>query len=357
MAPLAVGIMSGTSADGVTAAAVRFSGKNLRVLRCLTIPYPKALRARVLSAPSLDAWGLSRLNWELGERFADAALAVSRGLKPAVIGSHGQTIVHGPNDRPRHTLQLAEPAVIRERLGVPVVADFRPQDLAAGGEGAPLVSAFDLFLFGTGPLRAAVNIGGVANLSFVGHGRLWSAFDTGPGNALMDLAVRKASGGRLSCDRDGRLAAKGWANARLVAKLLELPYFSRQPPKSLDKNEFGERFLQRHFGPMRLENRLATLTLLTASSIAKACRSFAAARLHEVVVSGGGALNPVLMRALRAELKGIPVKTTADFGLDPMAKEAACFAWLAWRAWQGKPNNCPAATGARGPRILGKVLK
>lgn len=353
---IAVGLMSGTSADGVTACLVRVSERKIKVLRHKTFPYTRSVREQVLNAPSLNAWELSRLNWTLGTEFARAALSITRGLRPRVIGSHGQTIVHGPDDRPRHTLQIAEPAVIAEALKVPVVADFRPQDLAADGQGAPLVPAFDEFLFSKGPLRAVVNIGGVANVSFVGRGKLWSAFDIGPGNALMDLAVRQASGGRLAYDRGGRLAAKGWADARLVAKLLRLPYFSRKPPKSLDKNEFGEIFLKRHFSGQKLENKFASLTLLTASSIAHACRRFAPGKIAEVVVSGGGALNPVLLRALRSELSGIPLKTTSDFGLHPMAKEAACFAWLAWRALEGKPNNCPAATGARGPRILGKVL-
>jgi len=358
---LAIGLMSGTSADGVTAVLVEFRGRSLKVLRCATCLYAPALRRRVLAASRLAAPELSRLNFELGEAFARAARRVSRGRQVAVIGSHGQTVWHGPDASPPNTLQIAEPAVIAERTGITVAADFRTRDMAAGGQGAPLTPAFDEFLFGRGPLRCLQNIGGIGNVSVAGRGRLWAAFDTGPGNSLIDEAARLGTGGRLQMDRDGRLAARGRAYERLVAVLLKLPFFRRPPPKSLDRGSFGAQFLRRHFGrvtPQRLPDVLATLTLFTARSINDSYRRFVLPRHHvrEVVVSGGGALNPVLMRHLRGLLAPIPVTASDRYGLPVMAKEAAAFAWLGLRALQGQPNNCPQATGARGRRILGKVV-
>ncbi len=356
---LAIGLMSGTSSDGVTAALVGFSGRSVRVLRVETRPFPAALRRRILNAPNLATAELSRLNFELGEAFAAAALRVRGRAEVAVIGSHGQTVWHGPAARPANTLQLAEPSVIAERTGLPVAADFRPRDMAAGGQGAPLVPAFDEFLFSRGPMRALQNIGGIGNVSIAGGGRLWTAFDTGPGNGLLDLAARLATNGRLQMDEDGRLAARGRVDARRLAAMLRHPYFSRRPPKSLDKNDFGDAFLRRHFarvGRARLPDVLATLAAFTAKSIALSYARFSPRKVAEVVVAGGGARNPSIMRALAAEVSPAPVVASDKYGLPVMAKEAACFAWLGLRAWQGRPNNCPQATGARGRRILGKIV-
>ena len=357
---LAVGLMSGTSADGVTAALVAVSPDSVKVRRFETYPYTPRLRQLVLNAPLLRAPDLSRLNFELGESFARAALDISRGTRPSVVGSHGQTVWHGPDAVPPNTLQLAEPAVIAERTGLTTVADFRPRDMAAGGQGAPLVPAFDLFLYGRGPLRAVVNIGGIANVSLVGRGRLWSAFDTGPGNALMDEAVRRATKGRLEMDRGGKLAARGRPDERLIKRLLANPYFKKSPPKSLDRAAFGPALIDRHFPrltPARLPDALATLAELTARSLwFSILENAPQAPLAEVVVSGGGALNAHLMRRLRLLFSPTPVATTAAHGLPVMAKEAACFAWLAARALDGRPNHAPAATGARGVRVLGKII-
>jgi anhydro-N-acetylmuramic acid kinase len=356
---LAVGLMSGTSADGVTAALVELSDGGARVLRFETRPYPTALKRLVLAAPDLRAAELSRLNFALGEAFAAAALRISRGARPALIGSHGQTVWHGPDAEPANTLQLAEPSVIAERTGLPVVADFRPRDMAAGGQGAPLVPAFDLFLFGRGPLRAIVNIGGISNASLVGRGRLFAAFDTGPGNALMDEAVRRATRGRAEFDRGGRLAARGRVDERLLRRLLAHPYFKKAPPKSLDRSTFGPALLEREFprlSPARLPDALATFAELTARSLWFAVLENAPAPVAELVVSGGGALNAHLMRRLGALFSPARAATTASFGMPVMAKEAACFAWLAARALDGRCNNAPAATGARGPRVLGKIV-
>ena len=358
---LAIGLMSGTSADGVTAALVDIRGRRLKVLRCQTYPYAPALRRRVLGAPGLSASELSRLNFELGGAFGQAARRIGRGRQAAVIGSHGQTVWHGPDASPPNTLQLAEPCVIAERAGTPVAADFRTRDMAAGGEGAPLVPAFDEFLFASGPLRCLQNIGGIGNVSVAGLGRLWTAFDTGPGNSLMDEAARQATAGRLHMDKDGRLARRGRPDERLVARLLGDAFFKRRPPKSLDKGSFGAAFLRRHFQrvtPARLPDVLATLNLFTARSIAESYRRFILPRhsVREVVVSGGGALNPVLMEHLARLLAPVPVLTSERFGLPVMAKEAVAFAWLGLRALQGRSNNCPQATGARGRRILGKLV-
>jgi len=353
---LAVGLMSGTSADGVTAALVRIGPDGLVVVRHRTYPYSAALKKRVLGAPQLSVAELSRLNVELGEAFASAALAIAGRAKPSVIGSHGQTVWHGPNAVPPNTLQIAEPAVIAERAGVTVVADFRPRDMAAGGQGAPLVPAFDLFLYGRGPLKAVVNIGGISNATILGHGKIHAAFDTGPGNALMDEAMRRATKGRRDFDAGGRLAAAGAVDEALVKRLLAHPYFLRMPPKSLDRSTFGPALLDRLYprlAPKELPGALATLAELTARSLWLGVLGSAPGPLSEVVISGGGALNGHLMRRLRALFSPTPVGVTA---LPVMAKEAACFAWLASRALDGKTNNAPSATGARGPRVLGKIV-
>ena len=357
---LAVGLMSGTSADGVTAVLARFEGRRVETLKLVTRPYDSKLKRLVLDAPKLQTPELSRLNFALGEAFAKAAIAVIGKNKPVVIGSHGQTVWHGPAADPPNTLQLAEPSLIAERTRVPVVADFRPRDMAGGGEGAPLVPAFDEFLFSQGPLRALQNLGGIGNVSLAGRGKLWSAFDTGPGNGLMDLAVRLATKGAKEMDEDGKLAARGRADEALVAAMLRHPYFSRKPPKSLDRDDFGPAFLRRHFPKLTRENlpdALATLNLFTARSVALSYETLPRrAQLSEVVVAGGGALNPVLMANLQRLLAPVPVVSSEAHGLPVMAKEAVCFAWLGLRALRGETNNCPQATGAKGRRILGKIV-
>lgn len=355
----ALGLMSGTSADGVTAVLAEIGGAGVRVLRQRTTPYAPALKRLVLGAAELKAPELSRLNFALGEAFASAALGVMRGARPAVIGSHGQTVWHGPDASPPNTLQLAEPALIAERCGVPVIADFRPRDMAAGGQGAPLVPAFDLFLYGSGPLKAVLNLGGIANVSLVGGGRLHAAFDTGPGNALMDEAVRRATGGRREYDAGGRLAAAGRVDRARLRRMLRTPYFLRPAPKSLDRTTFGPAFLAKHLPrPTRrnLPDLLATLAELSAVSVWLGVLENAPGPVSELLVSGGGCFNAHLMRRLGALFSPAKVRTTAADGLPVMAKEAACFAWLAVRALGGRPNNAPAATGAAGPRVLGKLV-
>ncbi|MBI5247041.1 MAG: anhydro-N-acetylmuramic acid kinase [Elusimicrobia bacterium] len=353
---LGVGLMSGTSADGVTAALVRLSPSGLRVLRHRTYPYSATLKKRVLGAPSLSVAELSRLNVELGEAFAAAALKISGRARPSVIGSHGQTVWHGPNDVPPNTLQIAEPAVIAERTGITTVADFRPRDMAAGGQGAPLVPAFDLFLYGRGPLRAVINIGGISNATIVGLGKIHAAFDAGPGNALLDEAVRRVSDGRREYDAGGRLAASGRVDEKILRRLSTHPYFFKAPPKSLDRSTFGPALLDRYYPRLNKKNlpdALATLCELTARSLWLSIVENSSFPPVEIVVAGGGALNKHLMRRLSALFSPARVRAAE---IPVMAKEAACFAWLAARALDGKANNAPSATGARGPRILGKIV-
>jgi anhydro-N-acetylmuramic acid kinase len=348
--------MSGTSADGVTAALVRIGSGGLRVLRHRTYPYLAPLKKRVLAAPGFSASELSRLNFELGETFASAAIRIAGRSRPSVIGCHGQTIWHGPNESPPNTLQIGEASVIAERTGVAVVADFRPRDIAAGGQGAPLVPAFDLFLHGRGPLKAVVNIGGIANATILSHGTIHAAFDTGPGNALLDEAVRRATKGRFEFDAGGRLAASGRMDEGRVKHLLGHPYFLKSPPKSLDRSTFGPALLDRiypHLPELNLPDALATLCEATARSLWLAILENAPAPISEVIVSGGGALNGHLMRRLRVLFAPVRVNVSE---IPAMAKEAACFAWLASCALDGKTNNSPSATGARGPRILGKII-
>lgn len=361
---LALGLMSGTSADGVSLALVEIRGMGLKVLRHETRSYPADVRKRILASADMKARELSRLDFELGSIFASAARSFCLKnrvpfKKLAAAGSHGQTVCHCPDGNPPSTLQIGEPSFIAETLGVPVVADFRPSDMAAGGQGAPLIPFLDEYLFGSGPARMLQNIGGIGNLSVVGGGVEASGFDTGPGNCLMDAAVRAATGGKLFFDKDGRFARSGRIDFGKVERLLRLPFFSRKPPKSLDRDDFGPGFLLKHWGgvkPSGLADAVATLNYFTAASIELAARKFVKAGAAEMTVSGGGALNPVLMEHLARLLKPVKVSRISEYGIHPLAKEPACFALMAWLALGGKSNHCPGATGARGKRILGKII-
>lgn len=367
-ARLALGLMSGTSADGCSVCLVRSGpGSRFKVLAHKTYPYGPALRARILGAAQGSVEDLARLHFELGGLFGRQAVRFLReiGVAPRgvrVVGSHGQTVVHLPAGRLPATLQIGELSIIAEVAGLPVVGDFRPSDLAAGGQGAPLVPFLDQALFGQGPPRAFQNIGGIANVCAVGRGAAPLAFDTGPGNCLIDLAARAATRGAWAFDRDGRLAGRGRLDRRLARRMLGLAYFRRPPPKSLDRSAFGEAFLKRWMGPLlkrRPNDAVATLTLFAAASIADAYKGFVLPkrRIREVVLSGGGAFNPVLVGHLIDLLRPIPVRLISDFGIPVQAKEPACFAWMALRALEGLPNHCPEATGARGPRVLGKIVR
>ncbi len=374
-----MGLMSGTSADGLSIAlcSIGTDGASLKVLACETYPYGAALQERILAAKNMRTPELSELNFELGRLWAGMVRRFCGEHKTsykniAVIGSHGQTVYHLPG-RLGSTLQIGEPSFIAEETKRPVISDFRPADMAAGGEGAPLIPFMDEYMFGKGLSRtlatgsidkvrglpvALQNIGGVGNIAFAGIGVTTFGFDTGPGNSLMDTAAALASGGKMSYDKDGSLAAAGRADRAMVERFLKLPFFALKPPKSLDRDTFSAAFLKKYFGRTNSENikdTLATLNLFTAASIALAFKKFAPAGTGEIIVSGGGALNPVLMNNISAELPGTKVSSIAAYGIHPLAKEPACFALLAWLALNGRINHCPSATGARGTRVLGKL--
>ena len=363
MGRLALGLMSGTSCDGISAALAEFQGRAVRVLAARTQPYPATLARLLRRGPDLAACELSALNMELGERFARAASSLLRaaGVAPrrvVVIGSHGHTIYHGPGDRTPSTLQIGEPAVLAERTAIPVVANFRPRDIAAGGAGAPLVPYFDEVFFGGGPVRALQNLGGIANVTVVGRGMTTQAFDTGPGNCLIDLAAGWASHGRLRYDVNGTLALRGRIDHRVVERLWRQPYFRRPPPKSTGRELFNETLLRQMFG-WRVQRApldvLATVTYFTAYSIAESYRRFLRYRFKEVIVSGGGVRNNTLMRHLARLLAPIPVHAIERYGIPAQAKEPVAFAFLALRALQGRVNHLPATTGAKTACILGTI--
>lgn len=375
---LLLGLMSGTSLDGVDAALVEVGGTTTadvtaRVVHSLTLPYDGGRREtlhRALVAGTAEA--LCDVHATMGEWLAEAALAVlaAAGVDPgdvAAIGSHGQTVWHRPPVAGRRgaTLQLGDAATIAERTGIAVVHDFRTRDVAAGGHGAPLVPWVDGLLFAAPDRsRALQNIGGIGNVTHVpprGGGTVF-AFDTGPGNALIDAAVEAATGGKASFDRDGVLAARGRVDERLLEQLLAHPYFAAEPPKSTGREAFGRPFVARLLEATEPEGDadwlelIATLTELTARSIADAYARWVLPRgVDEVVVTGGGARNPTLMARLAALLAPLPVVDGAALGVDPDAKEAVAFALLAWAHLHGVPANVPAATGASGPRVLGSL--
>jgi anhydro-N-acetylmuramic acid kinase len=373
-----IGLMSGTSADGVDAALVRISGAppelKWQVVAYHHLPHPPELREHIFTLFNLETGRvdlLCRLNFDLGRAFAQAALRVIEiaGLAPSqvdLIGSHGQTIWHIPADQEgASTLQIGEPAVIAELTGIPVVSNFRTRDMAAGGQGAPLVAYVDTLLL-TDPVktRAAQNIGGIANVTYLpplsgGLGQAF-AFDTGPGNMLIDDAARRASDGRLQYDLDGRLAAAGNIHPCLLEELLDEPYLTRKPPKTTGRELFGaqlgSRIWQKAVGlGLHPADTLATLTAFTAESIARAYRDFLPAQPEEVVVSGGGAHNPVLMHMLSNKLAPARLLLSDEVGLAVEAKEAVAFAILAYETWHGRPGNLPAATGASRPVVLGSL--
>ncbi|HEX9780796.1 MAG TPA: anhydro-N-acetylmuramic acid kinase [bacterium] len=359
--PLAIGLMSGTSCDGVSAALADIRGRRVRVLAHRTDPYPRAFAERLRNAARLTAPALSALHMELGERFAAAAVTLLRRarVRPsrvAVIGSHGHTVYHGPRDGSPSTLQLGAAAVIAERTGIDVAGDFRARDMAAGGEGAPLVPWFDEAVFGGGRVRALQNLGGIANVTLVGGGIRTLAFDTGPGNCLLDLAVQRATRGRMRCDLSGTLAAQGAIDARAVRRLAAHPYFRRRPPKSTGRELFNDAFLSRARPlPRALPDLLATLTCFTALSIADSYRRFLRPYPEEVIVSGGGVRNRALMAHLGAMLAPAAVRPIDAYGIPAQAKEPAAFALLALRALQRDVNHLPRTTGARRACVLGSV--
>lgn len=354
------GLMSGTSLDGVDGVVVEFQGDRGRLVASAHIPYPDALRAelRALCQPgdnelersALAAQDISRLYAETLKRLLQATLGAQPPVRAA--GCHGQTVRHRPERR--FSLQLLAPALVAELTGVPVVADFRSRDLAAGGQGAPLVPAFHRAQFGqAGRTRAVVNIGGIANVSVLRADGGVLGFDTGPGNVLLDAWCQRHRGWRF--DAGGAWASAGRPIPALLDRLLEDPYFRAAPPKSTGRERFNETWLEGHLrGNERPEDVQATLLQLTAESVAAAIET-ACPDANEVYLCGGGARNSALVSALRGRLAPRRVELTDVLGIDVEWVEAAAFAWLARAALLGLPGNVPEATGAAGPRVLGAI--
>ena len=359
---LYLGLISGTSADGIDAVLVRFAPR-LEVLAARTFPYPDGLRERVLALArnraevTLDEFG--SLDVEIGERFAAAAstLLQDAGVAPhdvAAIGSHGQTVCHRPLAPLRFTLQLGDPNVIAERTGIATVADFRRADVAAGGQGAPLLPALHAAVLADAAApRAILNLGGIANLTLLVPGKAVLGFDTGPANCLLDAWSQQVRG--TPRDEGGAWARSGRADGLLLERLLEDSYFGSSPPKSTGREYFNLDWLDARL-PAGLDaaDIQATLLQLSARSIANALRE-SAPDVRELYACGGGVHNRELMGALRAALPDVGIDTTAALGLDPDFLEAVGFAWLARARLANIPGNLPSVTGARGPRILGGI--
>jgi anhydro-N-acetylmuramic acid kinase len=336
-----VGLMSGTSGDGVSAALVEVGRGRPRVLATRTTPYPPALRRRVLELPRAGAAELCEMSVILGEAFAAAARPFAR--RAQLVGSHGQTVWHIPG---RASLQIGEPAVIAAATGLPVVSDFRPADIAAGGQGAPLVPFADRMLFARrGRSVAVLNIGGIANVTWLGADGRVAAFDTGPGNCLMDAAARRFLGKPF--DRDGARARRGRPDLALLAGWLRHPWFRTPPPRSTGRELFSDDWLERR-GRTGADDLLATLARFTAFTLAS--HTLACGRPDDVLVGGGGWRNRFLIQLLEDRF-GHPLRPTDDAGVPWDAREAAAFALLAWAHVKGIPANI--ATGGR-PAVLGK---
>jgi anhydro-N-acetylmuramic acid kinase len=376
---LVVGLISGTSADAVDAAVCAIEGAppqiEARIVHAITYAYPDGFQQRIHRACMPDQSRvdeLCQLNADLGEHFAAAALAVISGAGLAVdnidlIGSHGQTVWHmvDPSGRVTSTLQLTEAAIIAERTGITTISDFRPRDIAAGGQGAPLTSYADwLLLRHPTHWRAAQNLGGIGNVTFLppltDQASLPLAFDTGPSNALIDAASEILTQGAQSYDRNGQLAAQGKVDDDWLRVLLAHPYYRRQPPKTTGRELFGADMgtalvAEGRSRKLRDVDILATLTALTAASIADAYRRYAPVPVAEVILGGGGTRNPALVEMLREWLQPAVVLTHEDIGLDSDNKEALVFAMLAHETWHARPGTHPALTGARHPVVLGQI--
>ena len=391
---IVAGVMSGTSADGINVAVVRIEGpdnprsrsrrQHLRGQECprytllahAEYPFPAAVRRTILATMNAElarVADLARLNFLLGELYADAVAKTARKhrAKLDLVGCHGQTIYHQGVAAPflgrklAVTWQTGEGAVIAARLGVPVISDFRPSDMAAGGKGAPLVPFLDYFLYRDQRVgRIAQNIGGIANLTAIPAGaspRQIIAFDTGPGNMVIDAVMEELF--RRRYDRDGKVAATGQIQEGVVAQLMRESFFHQKPPRTAGREEFGREYVGRFLRLCRGASKpdvVATATALTARSIADAIQRFvlrSRQNYREMIVSGGGAHNPTLMAMLRSALVklGIELRFSDEFGVPTEAKEAVAFAVLAHETWHRRPSNVPSATGAKRPAILGKI--
>lgn len=379
---IVAGVMSGTSADGINVALVRITAgrgtewPQFAFLGHAEFSYPEDVRRFVLTAMNstrASVADLARLNFLLAELYAEAVISTQKQFrrKAELVGCHGQTIYHQGEAATflgrelAVTWQTGDGSLIARRVGVPVVSDFRPADMAAGGKGAPLVPFLDFLLYRHERIgRLVQNIGGIANVTVIpakASAKQVVAFDTGPGNMVIDAVMERLYGVRY--DEDGKTAASGHVIDRVLADVLRERFFHRKPPKTAGREEFGREFANefiRQCGRTEGQNVVATATALTAMSVARALRDFVLkprAGFSEFIVSGGGAKNPTLMAMLANELQpmGLKLRSSDEFGLPAEAKEAAAFALLAYQTWNQKPSNLPSATGARKPAILGKI--
>jgi anhydro-N-acetylmuramic acid kinase len=372
---LVVGLMSGTSMDGIDAALVRIRGSGLEtqlhLIEFVSIPYESGVLERLRDIDSTR--DLCELNFLIGEAFAEAALAVIRrsGFQVTdidLIGSHGQTVYHNPPSSKKgvpSTMQIGELDVIAERTGITTIGDFRTRDVATGGEGAPLVPYVDYILFHEpGMVRIAQNIGGIANATVVTHGiEGVIAFDTGPGNMLMDRVMDLATDGKERYDRDGRVASQGSVSRDLLGRLLSHPFFTQPPPKSTGAELFGKEMALELYRPVEekrisLSDLIATLLELTVESIALSYEWFILPKweVKEVILSGGGCRNPILVERLKKRLGYLRFSTSEEYGIPVEAKEALAFAVLANELLSGNSTNLPSVTGARRHVPLGKIV-
>ncbi len=357
---LFAGLMSGTSRDGIDAVVVDIGNNGINILATVSLAYDPELQAALAGlVDNPGSTGLAQvgdLHARVGDAFAEAAQAVieqsgARASEFIAIGSHGQTIYHAPDARHPFSLQIGDASRIARRTGIPTVADFRSADIAAGGQGAPLVPPFHQWMFGKpGETTAVVNIGGIANATILSDEQLLG-FDTGPGNTLLDAWIQKHSGERF--DQDGNWSATGSVDAVQLEAMLADDYFGKAPPKSTGFEYFNLTWLE-PFADGPPEDTQATLVELTARSIADAIASYAPDTL---LVCGGGVHNAALMKSLRAAMGECPVHSTADRGLDPDWVEACAFAWLARRRISGLPGNAPSVTGASSAVTLGAVYQ
>lgn len=378
--PLVLGMMSGTSADGIDVALVRIAGRKASLIDHAAFPFPPQVQKAILTlgeGRAVTTGEISQLNFLLGELFAGAALAACKkfGVAPwriSAIGSHGQTVFHqgAParfyGRRVASTLQIGEPSVIAARTGITTVGDFRPADIAAGGQGAPLVPFVDFLLYRHSRIgRVALNIGGIANVTVIpADAKLKDvyAFDTGPGNMVIDALVRHFTDGAKRFDRDAEMGLHGTLLSGLLENLLHDAYFSKSPPKTAGREQYGEKYVHAllSYGEARRahpEDVVRTATVLTALSILDAFHKFIApkAKIAELIVSGGGAHNSLLMAQLESGLDSVRVRRADELGLPGDAKEAFAFAVLAHETLRRRPANVPGATGAKKAAILGKV--
>lgn len=381
---LVLGMMSGTSADGIDVALARISGAppNLiaKLLGHSSFKFPETLRKEILRAAEqqpISAGELSQLNFRLGELFGDAVLAACREFRVSLkrislIGSHGQTIFHQGQPVPcfgsptASTLQIGEPSVIAARTGVTAVGDFRPADIALGGQGAPLVPYADYLLYRHAKLgRVSLNLGGIANITVLPRAckpQQIFAFDTGPANMLIDALASHFTRGRSRFDRNAQLAAQGRSNRALLDELLRDPYLKVPPPKSTGREYYGQAYVKRILALGRRHRAkpndlIRAATIFTALSVVDALNRFVLpkTKVQQLIVSGGGARNPLILAQLSAALPGIEVLPSSRLGIPEDAKEAFAFALLAYETFRQRPSNLPSATGARGPAILGKI--